>query len=154
MDESATSTTCACSHVATWDASAVREGVLLRCPLCGCDDLYMQKDFPERLGLLIVGSGIVAASIAWANYWWVGAFGSLFISGVIDWILFHTRKDVTVCYRCLGQFRNMATNESHRAFDLGIGERYRQERLRKQQLREAGQAPIQVPSPRGSNGGA
>ena len=58
----------------------------------------------------------------------------LIIFGSLDWALFHTCKDVTVCYRCLAQFRNMTPNPAHNSFDLGVGERYRQERLRREEF--------------------
>ena len=85
--------------------------------------------------MAIVGLGVILASIAWANYSWIGTFGILFSFGLVDWIFFYTRKNVTVCYRCLAQFRGMVTNPAHHGFDLAIGEKYRQERLRKLEMK-------------------
>jgi hypothetical protein len=112
------------------------EGMVERCPVCKTDDLYIQKDFPERVGVLLVFLGLSGATIAWAYDSWFWTFGILFGSFAIDWALFYSRKDVTVCYRCLAQFRNMPHNPKNQPFDLAIGEKYRQERIRKEQMQD------------------
>lgn len=126
---------CACGTKLTAAPAAIAQGRLLRCPLCATEEMYVQKDFPERIGMAIVAAGVVLASIAWANYSWVGTFGILFGFGLADWLFFYTRKNVTVCYRCLARYRGMAANPSHAPFDLAIGEKFRQERLRRAELR-------------------
>ena len=52
--------------------------------------------------------------------------------------------DVTICYRCSCQVRGAGSNPDGRyqPFDLAIGERYRQERIRAQQLRERGASHV------------
>jgi hypothetical protein len=144
---SGTASPCACGEQSPPNQAAIDGGRLLRCPLCGTDDMYVQKDFPERVGVAIVVTGVVLATIAWARYSWFGTFGVLFGAFAIDWILFHTRKDVTVCYRCLAQFRDAVENPAHRAFDLGVGERYRQERIRKEELRRQQRTPVRSDTP-------
>lgn len=137
IDDLANAEKAACS--CGWSEPIAHEALdgdrMARCPLCGTEDMYVQKDFPERIGLLLVVSGLALATYAWYHYSWIGTFGTLFGFFAVDWILFHTRKDVTVCYRCNAQFRDMAENPAHRAFDLGIGEHYRQERIRKEALK-------------------
>jgi hypothetical protein len=127
--------TCSCGTHLAGSPAAMESGRITKCPICGTPELYIQKDFPERVGMAIVGLGVILASIAWANYSWIGTFGILFAFGVVDWIFFYTRKNVTVCYRCLAQYRGMETNPDHHGFDLAIGEKYRQERLRKAELK-------------------
>ncbi|MBI3468040.1 MAG: hypothetical protein HY000_33960 [Planctomycetes bacterium] len=97
--------------------------------------MYVQKDFPHRLGLTIFGSGIVLSSVAWGLrrsplYW-----GILLLSAAVDACLYYLVGDVTVCYRCLAQYRGNERSPGHAPFDLAIGERYRQERLRLEMLR-------------------
>lgn len=133
------SLTCDCGTLLAAAPDAIEQGKLVRCPICGTPELYIQKDFPERVGMAIVALGVVLASIAWANYSWIGTFGILFSFGIVDWIFFYTRKNVTVCYRCLAQYRGMAANPDHHGFDLAIGEKYRQERLRKAELKSTKQ---------------
>ncbi|QDU61859.1 hypothetical protein Pan216_27240 [Planctomycetes bacterium Pan216] len=120
----------ACGETRAINHEAIEGEVIQRCPVCGTDDLYMQKDFPPQLGWLIIGVGFVLASIFWLYYSWIGWILVLFGSMLIDFLLFHTRKDVTVCYRCLAMYRGAGENPKHLAFDLAIGERYRQERIR------------------------
>jgi hypothetical protein len=52
--------------------------------------------------------------------------------------LYYTVPDVTICYRCLCQIRGSLANPggTFQPFDLAIGERYRQERIRVQELRD------------------
>lgn len=126
---------CHCGQTKPIDRAAICDYRIDRCPLCGTGDLYIQKDFPQRIGVAVVAAGVVLATVAWAYRQWFLTIGILVLFFAIDWLLFHTRPDVTICYRCLAQFRGAATNPNHRPFDLGIGERYRQERIRKRSMR-------------------
>jgi hypothetical protein len=112
-------------------------GVLRACPLCATEDLYAQKDFPQGLGLTIVVAGFVASTVFWYYDKPVPALGILLVSALADMALYYLVPDVTICYRCLSQFRGAGSNPNgrFRAFDLAVGERYRQERIRAEQLR-------------------
>ena len=70
----------------------------------------------------------------------IPAYLVLFASAIFDMILYYRVPDVTICYRCLGQYRGAGSNPNGRFawFDLAIGERYRQERLRAEELRGRG----------------
>lgn len=131
---------CACGQRIPLDVSSIEASSLTHCPNCGTADLYLQKDFPHQIGVAIVVIGAIVATIFWARYSWVGTFATLFLCGAVDAVLYYTRKNVLVCYRCLAQYRGTVEREGHRPFDLGIGERYRQERIRIDQHRRA-QAP-------------
>ena len=124
-----------CSHPTPARPDAVDGARLLRCVLCGTEDLYVQKDFPHRLGLTILGLGIVLSSIAWGLRHSVLAWGILFLTAALDACLYYLVGDATVCYRCLAQYRGNERNPAHAPFELAIGERYRQERLRLEMLR-------------------
>lgn len=117
--------------------SAVADGGLAACAWCATEDLYIQKDFPHVLGLAIVVSGFVLSSIFWYFYNPIPAFLILLGTAALDVILYYLVPDVTICYRCLAQHRGPGTNPDgrFRSFDLAIGERYRQERLRIEELR-------------------
>ncbi|HMC88193.1 MAG TPA: hypothetical protein VKI17_01535, partial [Gemmataceae bacterium] len=45
--------------------------------------------------------------------------------------------DVIVCYRCQAHYRGCESGPKHKPHELGIAERYRQERLRREQLQAA-----------------
>jgi hypothetical protein len=109
-----------------------------RCLVCGCGDLWRQKDFDKRLGVLIVGLGILLSTIA---TWYVMpgvAMIVLMVFGLADWILYAILPDRLVCYRCHAQYRHVPTLAAATAFDLELNERYRQEAIR---LKQAGNGP-------------
>ena len=111
---------------------------LRTCALCATDDLYVQKDFPQGLGLAIVIAGFVVSTVFWYYDKPVPALGVLLVSALADMALFYLVPDVTICYRCLSQNRGPGANPGGRfkPFDLAVGERYRQERLRILELKE------------------
>ena len=87
-------------------------------------------------------AGFVTSTVFWYYYMPVWALGSLLATAALDVLLYYLVPDVTICYRCLAQHRGPGTHPDGRfaPFDLGIGERYRQERLRVEELRrKAGQ---------------
>ena len=120
---------------------------LLTCPLCATDELYVQKDFPQGLGLAIVIVGFVVSTVFWYEDKPVPALGVLLVSALVDMALFHLVPNVTICYRCLSQNRGPEANPGGRfkMFDLAVGERYRQERLRILELKERAAAAGSTP---------
>jgi hypothetical protein len=104
------------------------------CTLCGNAELYRQKDFPHWLGLTILAVACLAFLVTNAIYhqWW--AWAILIGSAIFDGVLYLLVRDVVVCYRCGAQFRGLPEDAGYRPHDLGIAERYRQERIRREQL--------------------
>src|SRR5262245_47075371 len=98
-----------------------------RCPNCGCSDLFIRKDFPQKLGLSIV----IIAAVAFLTLassrqrFYLGAI-VLIVAALIDAALYWVVPRITVCYRCRGEFRDRALNPRHEGFELAIGEKYRQ----------------------------
>ena len=142
--ETAATVACpSCGKGRDLSADAVERGAvdglpaLRACPWCSTEDLYLQKDFPHGLGLGIVVAGFVVSSVFWFYYRPVPALLVLLATAAMDLVLYYLVPDVTICYRCLSQYRGVGTNPGGRfaPFDLAIGERYRQERLRVEQLR-------------------
>lgn len=127
--------------VPTPAAGAETEAGLLTCRHCGHGELYTQKDFPHWLGLSILIAAVVASFIAYSYYaifWtWVILIGSAAVDGLLYWWV----GNVVVCYRCLAQHRGFPPHPGHRPFDLAVGEKYRQERLRRKQPQPAGEPP-------------
>ncbi|MFN9718757.1 MAG: hypothetical protein ACK58L_08700 [Planctomycetota bacterium] len=105
-------------------------GHLVRCRICGCEDLWRQKDFPPGLGLIMAGTAAMLSIIAWAMYMPVLALAILMGAGLIDMILYSRMGDMLVCYRCKARHRKTAMQDEHPTFDLETEERYRQQRLR------------------------
>jgi hypothetical protein len=106
---------CGKSYSSVQELMAVNGG-LQKC-LCGCRDLYIQKDFNRKVGLAIVAIGAVLAPFT--------KFISLLVCALIDLILYKSLPFVTICYKCGSIYRDFPSNPDHRLFNLGINDRYR-----------------------------
>jgi hypothetical protein len=96
------------------------------CPKCGCRDLFIRKDFPQKLGLgivIIAAIAFVILAASRANFY-LGAL-VLCAAAVIDATLYFFVPKITVCYRCRAEFRDVPVNPKHQGFELAIGEKYR-----------------------------
>jgi hypothetical protein len=148
--ERASETACGrCSHRRELRPGGIEEGRLVACTWCGTDDLYLQKDFPHSLGLGILVAGFAVSTVFWYFYMPISAFLALLATAALDVAFYYLVPDVTICYRCLGQHRGPGSDGGGRfaSFDLAIGERYRQERLRvEEHRRKASQAEPARPS--------
>ena len=87
------------------------------CGICGCRDLYVQKDFNRVLGCTIVLIGAILAPFT--------KFISLFACALMDLLLYRFLPQITICYRCKSIYRDFTRNPAHEAFNLGIHDRYR-----------------------------
>jgi hypothetical protein len=103
----------------------VNDQPLEKCPKCGCEELFIRKNFPQKLGLTLVIVAAVAFLILAARRenFWIGAT-ILFIAALIDAIFYLLVGKITVCYRCHAEFGG-PINPKHAGFDLPIGEKYR-----------------------------
>lgn len=119
-----------CGLVLRVPTDAWQDGRLVRCLACPSHDLFVRKDFPQRLGVAIVVMGFVLSSIAWYFYQPLWAFGFLFATALVDVVLYLVMGDAINCYRCGAQYRDVPDIERYRAFDLETHERYRQEKIR------------------------
>jgi hypothetical protein len=103
---------------------------LCRCLVCPSTDLFVRKDFPQRLGVGVVVLGIVASSIAWGYALPIVTFAILSASALIDVVLYLIVPDALMCYRCAAQYRLAAGMGRHGSFDLETHERHRQHTAR------------------------
>jgi hypothetical protein len=88
-----------------------------RCPACGGEQLYVQRDFNQKAGLLIVILGAVLAPFT-------PYYASLFAAALLDALLYAVLPEISVCYRCQAHFRGFLRNPKHQAFDLHLAEQY------------------------------
>jgi hypothetical protein len=109
---------------------------ICRCLVCPSTDLFLRKDFPQRLGVGIVVIGFVASSIAWAYMMPLWTFAILFATALIDVVLYAVVPNALMCYRCGAQYRDISEIDEYEAFNLETHERYRQQaaRLKQSQL--------------------
>lgn len=112
--------TCAACHAVTTLAvpDGLRDGGPVEaCPACGGRQLYVQRDFNQKVGLAVV---IVGAALAPFTPF----YSSLFVAAAVDAALYAMLPEITVCYRCHAHFRGFARNPAHEAFDLHLAEQY------------------------------
>jgi hypothetical protein len=107
-------------------SNSTTQELLTACPNCGCTDLFIRKDFPQKLGLAIV---IIAALtflvLASRPRWFYLGAAVLVAAVVIDALAYLLVGRVTVCYRCRTEFRNIPVNPQHGGFELATAEKYR-----------------------------
>ncbi len=101
-----------------------RDNQVEHCAICGCPKLYVQKDFNRTLGVSIFAAGAVLFLLcAWKNRLVEGTLvWALFV--VADGLLYKFLPNVTICYRCHAQYREVAPNPDNQAFELGLAEKY------------------------------
>ena len=105
---------------------------LVRCLVCPSTELYVRKDFSQKLGVTIVVIGFVLSSIAWYYRQPLLTYGILFATALVDVVLYATVGDMLQCYRCHAQYRGLETLDRHAPFSLEPHERYRQQEIRLQ----------------------
>ncbi|MFM7076979.1 MAG: hypothetical protein ACKO5R_07330 [Planctomycetaceae bacterium] len=106
---------------------------LARCLVCPSTDLFLRKDFPQRLGVGIVVVGFVASCVAWGMRELVATFAILFATALVDLVLYLLVPDCVACYRCQTRYRGAGT-EGFAPFDLETHERHRQQAARVREL--------------------
>ena len=100
------------------------------CLVCGDRELFVRKDFPQRIGVTIVVVGCLASSIAWGCYQIEVAFGILFATALIDVVLYLLVGDALECYRCGALYRGIEDTADREGFNLETHERFRQVQAR------------------------
>jgi hypothetical protein len=125
--------TCAGCGGAVRAVAPSAEPALTTCRVCGNHELCVQKDFPHWLGMGLLVLACAVSAVTYAFYWIKTTWAILIGTAALDGILYLLMGDVTVCYRCGTQYRGFPANPEHRAFELATGEKYRQERLRREQ---------------------
>jgi hypothetical protein len=125
----------ACAH--RWELPTAPESpVPNSCLLCGNRELYKKKNFPHWLGLTILTAACIGFMALMARYEWGWAWAVLLGSAAFDGLLYLWVGDAIVCYRCNAHYHGAAAGMAHHPFELAIHERYRQERLRREQLQK------------------
>ena len=119
-----------CHEAIKLPADAFDGDHLCRCLVCPSTDLFVRKDFPQRLGVGIVALGIVGSSVAWGYSLVIWTFAILFATALVNVVLYLIVPDALMCYRCGAHYRMADGHERHGAFNLETHERYRQQAAR------------------------
>lgn len=101
------------------------EGPFESCPKCGCREMFIRKDFPQKVGLAVVVLAGLAFLVlaAWRETFWIGAM-ILTGAALVDMVVYALVPKMTVCYRCRAEFRG-PINPKHVGYELAVGEKYR-----------------------------
>ena len=121
-----------CRHTLHLDQA---DPALSICTICGNHELYKKKDFPHALGMFIL---VVACGLSFVTYFWYewwATWAILVGTAIFDGLLYLAVGDVIVCYRCNAHHKGFPARAAHEPHEITIGERYRQERLRREQLK-------------------
>lgn len=108
-----------------------------RCLACGSRELFIRKDFSQRLGVAIIAVGFIASTITWFHYWRIATYCILFGSALLDVVLYFTVSNLLECYRCHSQYRAVPGLETYEPFSLEVHEKYRQQEIRTRQAERA-----------------
>ncbi len=104
-------------------ATLVRDHKLQKCALCGGEEMFIRKNFPQITGLLIVlVAGLISVLYLRTNT--ALAYGVLAAAILADAIIYYLVGIVTVCYRCRTEYWGAARNQNHDWFDLATSEKY------------------------------
>jgi hypothetical protein len=112
----------------------VPEPSLPACVVCGNHELYKKKAFPHWLGMSILVGACVASVFTYGWYEKWATWAILLGSAVFDGVLYLLVGDAIVCYRCQAHYSGVEPAAQHKPHELIVGERYRQERIRKEQI--------------------
>jgi hypothetical protein len=108
------------------EAPAATDEPLSICPACGCRDLFIRKDFPQKLGLaVVILAGVLFLILAARPATFFIGVWVLVVSVLVDGVLFFFVPKITVCYRCRAEFRGRPLNPAHGPFELAVAEKYR-----------------------------
>jgi hypothetical protein len=110
--------------------NAFADSAVRRCVVCPSTDLFVRKDFPQRLGVLTVGLGILGSSIAWYYSKIYITYAILFATAALDLVLYWVVPNALMCYRCGAHYREVPGLDEFEPFNLETHERYRQQAIR------------------------
>lgn len=108
-----------------WSETMDADGMLKRCPVCGCRDIFSRRDFPQRFGMVVVVIAAVTSVVMFAMGLVLWAIGVLAAVVVLDFVVIMFVRRCLVCYRCRSEFRDVMIDKRHHSYELAIGEKYR-----------------------------
>lgn len=131
LDDATRELTCpACSHVVVVSSECLRDGEMVKCAVCPSGDLFVRKDFPQGLGLSIIIAGFAASTVTYYYQQIIATFAILFVTALIDAVLYLVMGNVLQCYRCEAQYRGLPGIDAGPEFDLTVHEKHRQQEAR------------------------
>ena len=99
-----------------WGKCPPLEKVFESCPICQASQFYLQKDFSQLLGCLILLAGILLVPKTYGL--------SLPVFAGIDWLVYRRVQTMAICYRCGTEFRGFDFPKHVKPFLHHIGAKY------------------------------
>jgi len=112
-----------------WEDAVDESDRIVRCVACGCRELFVRKDFPQKLGLALVIAAAAVSVIFFAFDHLLASMGVLAAAVVADSLIFSLTPKCVVCYRCRTEYHGLDIAPSIEPWELAIGEKYRPVRL-------------------------
>jgi len=101
-----------CSYIGLLPLGWTSEGAVKRCPICGCDELFTQKDFHQRTAIIIL---LLGASFAIFT-----RFMSLAFAAIVCAFLYLNSRERLVCYQCRSQIAGHRRTRARRRFNASV----------------------------------
>ena len=98
-----------CGYAGLLPADWTRGSRVELCPICGCRDLYRQKDFNHRLAIVVLLGGAVFALPLKGL--------SVVAAAILVLVLYLTAPEILVCYLCRAHIRGHLPGDGHGRFD-------------------------------------
>jgi hypothetical protein len=114
---------CHVRHPMNISDSIRRDQRVDRCVVCGGSELFIRKDFPQRLGLAVVIVFGLAALYCF-TFSVLVAWSVLAAAVALDLIVYALIGRVTTCYACRAEYRKCPLSSAHEGFDLATSEKY------------------------------
>jgi hypothetical protein len=106
------------------DFAAAVSGSDFPCAFCGNRAFFLQKDFDQRLGCLIMATSLAAALLVGWRAGWIWFTPVLLATVLVDWIVAARIRPLGICYRCDAEYRDLPDPARYKAYDPHIAERY------------------------------
>jgi len=94
------------------------------CAFCGNRALFLQKDFDQRLGCLIMAASLAGALLVGWRLGWIWFTPVLLATVLVDWIVAARIRPLAICYRCDAEYRDVVVHPRHKGYDPHVAERY------------------------------
>jgi predicted RNA-binding Zn-ribbon protein involved in translation (DUF1610 family) len=119
-EESSVLSCAGCGYVGLLPLDWAAEGRVERCPICGSPEFYRQRDFHQRVALVVGITGVALSLLT--------RFLSIVAAGLAILLLYLSAPEVLVCYLCRAHIRGHRPGARHRRFDRRVEERVKRER--------------------------
>lgn len=138
-----------------WDTAVDDAGQLRRCVVCGCNDMFREKAFPQVTGFVVILAfvGAIVGALGLATN--LPVLFTMIAVLVLDIAILIFSKRRLVCYRCRTSYHELPIARYHRPWDRALADRYpapRVEAVRASPSATAATALVSSPPPSRAGG--